>query len=161
MSIRLRIRIKKLIDPELDLKLDYGELVRLSIQTLGKFNQNASQLIRFKTKSGWSKLYEAIIDTGAHTSVIPRYIWEGIYVEKKVDHSVQGIVPKKECSLPVKVSNIRGVLFDDELNHTNEVEFYAFCAMSDRVPLILGFKSLLERFTICFNISSGIAYLVE
>jgi len=40
-----------------------------------------------------------------------------------------------------------------------EVEFYAFCAMSDRVPLILGFKSLLERFTICFNISSGIAYL--
>ena len=98
MSTKLRIRIKKLIDPELDLKLEYGELVRLSIQTLGKFNQNASQLIRFKTKSGWSKLYEAIIDTGAHTSVIPRYIWEGIYVEEKVDHSVQGIVPKEECA---------------------------------------------------------------
>jgi hypothetical protein len=62
MSTKLRIRIKKLIDPELDLKLDYGELVRLS------------SLIRFKTESGWSKLYEAIIDTGAHTSVIPRYI---------------------------------------------------------------------------------------
>ncbi len=149
MSTKLRIRIKKLVDPELDLKLDYGELVRLSI------------LIRFKTKSGWSKLYEAIIDTGAHTSVIPKYIWEGIDAEEKVDHSVQGIVPKKECSLPVKVSIIRGVLFDDELNHTNEVEFYAFCAIDDRVPLILGFKGLLERFTICFNISSGVAYLEE
>ena len=149
MSIRLRIRIKKLIDPELNLKLDYGELVRLSI------------LIQFKTKSGWSKLYEAIIDTGAHTSVIPRYIWEGIYVEEKGGSFGSRIIPKEECSLPVKVSNIRGVLFDDELNHTNEVEFYAFCAMSDRVPLILGFKSLLERFTICFNISSGIAYLEE
>lgn len=149
MSTKLRIRIKKLVDPELDLKLDYGELVRLSI------------LIRFKTRSGWSKLYEAIIDTGAHTSVIPKYIWEGIYVDERVDHSVQGIVPKEECSLPVKVSIIRGVLFDDELNHTNEVEFYAFCAIDDRVPLILGFKSLLERFTICFNISSGVAYLEE
>jgi len=149
MSIKLRIRIKKLVDPELDLKLDYGELVRLSI------------LIQFKTKSGWSKLYEAIIDTGAHTSVIPKYIWEGIYTEEKVDHFVQGIVTKEECSLPVKVSIIRGVLFDDELNHTNEVEFYAFCAMDDRVPLILGFKNLLERFMICFNISSGMAYLEE
>ena len=74
MSTRLQIRIKKLVDPELDLKLDYGKLVRLSIQTLGKFNQNASQLIQFKMEAGWSELYEAIIATGAHTSVIPRYI---------------------------------------------------------------------------------------
>jgi hypothetical protein len=149
MSTRLQVRIKKLVDPELDLKLDYGELVRLSI------------LIQFKTESGWSKLYEAIIDTGAHTSVIPRYIWEGIYADEKVGHSVQGIVPKNECSLPVKVSIIRGVLFDDELSHTKEVVFHAFCAIDDRVPLILGFKNLLERFTICFNINSGIAYLEE
>ncbi len=149
MSIKLRIRIKKLIDPELDLKLDYGELIRLSI------------LIQFKTESGRSKLYEAIIDTGAHTSVIPKYIWEGIYTEEKADHFVQGIVPKKECSLPVKVSIIRGILFDDALNHTNEVEFYAYCALDDRVPLILGFKDLLETFTICFNIGSGVAYLEE
>jgi len=60
----------------------------------------------------------------------------------------------------VKVSIIKGMLFDEDFNHTKEVEFYAFCAMGDRVPLIiLGFKGLLERFTICFNISSGIAYL--
>ncbi|MGB2727010.1 MAG: hypothetical protein WBD09_00835 [Halobacteriota archaeon] len=147
MSTKLQVRIRKLVDPELDLKLDYGELIRLSI------------LIRFRTKSGWGKLYEAIIDTGAHTSVIPRYIWEGVYVEEKVDHSVQGIVPKKECSLPVKVSTIRGMLFDDELNHTNEVEFSAYCALEDRVPLILGFKDLLENFTIHFNIRSSVAYL--
>ena len=31
MSTILQVRIKKLVDPELDLKLDYGELVRLSI----------------------------------------------------------------------------------------------------------------------------------
>ena len=149
MSTRLRIRIKKLIDPELDLKLDYGELVRLSI------------LVQFKTETGWSELYEAIIDTGAHTSVIPKYIWEGVQVEEKARHSIRGVVAKKECSLPVKVSIIKGMLFDEDLNHTKEVGFYSFCAIGDRVPLILGFKGLLERFTICFNISSGIAYLEE
>ncbi|MCK4398429.1 MAG: hypothetical protein KAV25_05495 [Methanophagales archaeon] len=147
MSTKLQVRIKKLVDPELDLKLDYGELIRLSV------------LIGFKTKSGWSKLYEAIIDTGAHTSVIPRYVWEGIDVEEKGDYSVQGIVPKKECSLPVKVSIIRGILFDDELNYTKEVDFYAYCALDDRVPLILGFKDLLEIFTFHFDIRSSVAYL--
>ena len=149
MSTKLQIRIKKLVDPELDLKLDYGELIRLSI------------LIQFKTNSGWSKLYEAIIDTGAHTSVIPRYIWEEIYTEEKANHSVQGIIPKKECSLPVKVSIIRGMLFDDALNHTTEVDFYAYCTLEARVPLILGFKGLVERFMICFNIRSDVAYLEE
>jgi hypothetical protein len=149
MSTKLRIRIKRLIDPELDLKLEYGELIRLSI------------LIQFKMETGWSELYEAIIDTGAHTSVIPKYIWEESYTEEKADHSVQGIVPKKECSLPVKVSTVRGILFDDELNHTNEVEFYAYCALDDKVPLILGFKGLLDRFAIYFNIGTEIAYLEE
>ena len=61
----------------------------------------------------------------------------------------------------VKVSNNRGIMFDDELNHTNEVEFYAFCAIGDRVPRILGFKCLLEKFAIRFNISSDVAYLDE
>ena len=78
MSTKLQIRIKKLVDPELDLKLDYGEL-----------------------------------------------------------------------------------MFDDELNRTNEVEFYAYCALDDRVPLILGFKDLLETFAIHFDIRSGVAYLKE
>ncbi|MEA2033542.1 MAG: hypothetical protein U9N41_08175 [Euryarchaeota archaeon] len=82
-------------------------------------------------------------------------------MEEKAKHSIRGIVAKKECSLPVKVSVIKGMLFDEDLNRTKEVEFYAFCAIGDRVPLILGFKRLLERFTICFNISSGMAYLEE
>lgn len=147
MSTKLRIRIKKLVDPELDLKLDYGALIRLSI------------LIQFKTKSGWSKLYEAIIDTGAHTSVIPEYIWRGIEVEEKADHSVQGLIPKKECSLPVKVSIVKGRLFDEELNCTRDVKFYAYCASDDGVPLILGFKELLDRFPVYFDIESDAAYL--
>lgn len=148
MSTRLRLRIKRLTDPELESKIgDYGNLTRLSC------------LIRLKTKSGWSKLYEAIIDTGAHTSVIPEYIWRGIEVEEKTDYFVQGIVPKKECSLPVKVGIVKGILFDEELNCTKEVAFYAYCAFDDRVPLILGFKKLLDGFPVYFNIESGVAYL--
>ena len=147
MSTKLRIRIKKLVDPELDLKLNYGTLIRLSI------------LIQFKTKSGWGKPYEAILDTGAHTSVIPEYIWKGIDVEEKADHRVQGIIPKKECSLPVTVGIVKGRLFDEELNCTKEIGFYAYCAFDDGVPLILGFKDLLDKFPVYFDIKSDEAYL--
>lgn len=61
----------------------------------------------------------------------------------------------------IEVSIIRGILFDDELKHTKEVKFYAYCALDDKVPLILGFKDLLDRFAIYFNIGVGIAYLEE
>ncbi|MFQ6062505.1 MAG: hypothetical protein ACE5J9_04930 [Methanosarcinales archaeon] len=98
MSTKLKIRIKKLIDPELDLKFpDYGELIRLSC------------LIQFKTESGWSKLYEAILDTGAHTSVIPEYIWKKISTECITDHLIQGIVANG--ARVYKPSNIIRVIY--------------------------------------------------
>ena len=41
-------------------------------------------------------------------------------MEEKAKHSIHGIVVKKECSLPVKVSIIKGMLFDEDFNHTKE-----------------------------------------
>ena len=37
--------------------------------------------VQFKTNDGWSKPYAAIIDTGAHTSVIPLSIWKNLIHE--------------------------------------------------------------------------------
>ena len=44
----------------------YGTLTRL----IGK--------VKFKTHKGWSKTYDALIDTGAHTTLIPLSIWQDI-----------------------------------------------------------------------------------
>ena len=42
----------------------YGYLTRLICNT------------KFKTFNGWTKSYDAIIDTGAHISIIPLEIWQ-------------------------------------------------------------------------------------
>ncbi len=39
----------------------------------------------------------------------------------------------------------------DMENHTNEIEVYAFLSLIDEIPLIVGFKDLLENFKVCFD----------
>lgn len=62
--------------------------------------------IKFQTKNGWSRPYEAIIDTGAPVSLIPYSIWTKIKTEIIADYRISGVVPDKKCSLPVKVGNV-------------------------------------------------------
>jgi len=38
--------------------------------------------IVFKTPRGWSTPMDAIIDTGAHTSILPKSIWKSIKIKK-------------------------------------------------------------------------------
>ncbi|MFQ6120018.1 MAG: hypothetical protein ACE5KE_09045 [Methanosarcinales archaeon] len=38
--------------------------------------------IQFRLQNGWSRKYDAIINTGVHTSVIPVDIWRNIYFKE-------------------------------------------------------------------------------
>ncbi len=65
ISTRIELVAKKLSDIELLEKLpDYGELTRIFC------------MAKFKAKNGWLETHRAIVDTGAHTSVIPCSIWQ-------------------------------------------------------------------------------------
>ncbi len=66
---------------------DYKELLRI----VG--------LSKFKTEKGWSRARDAIIDTGAFTSLLPQSIWESLQVIILGDYFVRGLIPKKECVL--------------------------------------------------------------
>lgn len=73
-------------DPELLRRIpEYGSLLRLV------------WLAAFKTHSGWAAPQRGVIDTGAHTSVLPRRTW--IVIEKQgiSGYYVRGLVPKPEC----------------------------------------------------------------
>ncbi len=72
----------------------YGYLTRLICNT------------KFKTFNGWTKSHDAIIDTGAHISII-----------------------------------------------------FAYLALDEGMPLILGFKTLLEEVKICFDHKDNEAWL--
>ena len=116
--------------------------------------------IMFRERSGKIRGYDAIIDTGVFISLIPLSIWENVEYGKIARHSVKGIVPKKECSVDVIIGRIKVKLIDEE-NESDEMEIYAYLAMTDEVPLIIGFKDLLSRFRVCFDYCENEAFIEE
>ena len=117
--------------------------------------------VAFRTFDGEIKIYDAaIVDTGAFISLIPRSIWENVEHEKIASHVVRGIVPKKECSVDVIIGKIKIRLIDEE-NETNEMEVYAYLAMTDEVPLIIGFKDILTEFKISIDFKENEAFIEE
>ena len=50
---------------------------------------------------------------------------------------------------------------DEEGNRTREAKIYAFLAFSDLIPIVLGFKHLLEHFKISFECEAGHAWLQD
>jgi hypothetical protein len=116
--------------------------------------------IAFKTTTGWTKPFPAIIDTGAHTSLIPLNIWSLTDAQILADHYVKGLVPKPECKIDVKVGTVTGVLLDRQ-NSSKEYRFLSFLATTNDVPLILGFKELLSKLRLYIDPQTSTAWLEE
>ena len=116
--------------------------------------------MRFRMQDGWTKPYPAILDTGAHTTLIPFRIWNRCPVSITADHVVRGVVPRKECSMPILIGDISCALVDRE-QQSDELTISAYLALTDDIPLVIGFWDLLERFQLHMNYSIKEAYLEE
>ncbi len=134
-------------------RFENPDLVDLDIEIIRLFSE-----VAFVSKKGYTASYSAILDTGAPVSVIPFHIWSMLEIKKIKEYSVSGIVPKKECILPVTIGEISCFLLDEEQS-TNEIRVKAYLAHSDEIPLIIGFKDLLDRFGLYLNFRENIAYL--
>ncbi|MBI4162291.1 MAG: hypothetical protein HY513_01295 [Candidatus Aenigmarchaeota archaeon] len=91
--------------------------------------------VQFKSQSGWSKPYPAIVDTGAHTSLLPFSIWKNLIHENFGKHKMFGISKNSECGISVEVGKINCI--------------------------IIGFKGILEKFNVVSNFNQNMAYLEE
>jgi hypothetical protein len=114
--------------------------------------------VAFVSKEGYTDSYSAILDTGAPVSIIPYHIWSMLKVNKLKDYVIRGIVPKKECFLPVTIGEIFCILLDREQS-TEEIKIKSYLVHSNGVPLIIGFKDLLDSFGIYLDFRKKIAYL--
>ena len=147
-SIRVNLYFENDYDNELLSKLpDYDGLLRLK------------GTVTFRKLQGWTEVLHAIIDTGAHTSTLPKWLWSEIERTKLTDHHVRGLVPGKECVMDVEVAWVRAMIVDVEGNRTDEIRFRALLVPSDEIPIVIGFKDLLERFEVCFNFPQRRAHI--
>ncbi len=49
------------------------------------------------------------------------------------------------------IGKVNCILLDEYDNKSRELAIHAYLAMTDEVPLILGFKDLLSKFRVCFD----------
>lgn len=135
------------IDSELKKKVpDHAEIIRLWC------------LVQFKKLKDWTMPYPALIDTGAHTTIIPKKIWSDLKINKITDHYVRGLIPKEECKLDIEVGEVE-LLVCDKDRHTNKMQILSYLAPVNNIPLILGFKDLLSKFKICFDYDKKNAFI--
>ena len=133
---------------ELEAKVDGIDIVRLRCY------------VQFEKRTGEISIYDAIVDTGAFISLIPFSIWKDVEVDRLADHRVEGLIPKTECSIPVIIGKI-GLMLVDEEYQTEKIDTHAYLALTDEIPLILGFKDLLSSFKVCFDYKENSAWLED
>ena len=101
----------------------------------------------------------AIVDTGAHISLIPFQTWEGLDVDMIAEHHIGGVLPGE--TMPVKVGYVKAMLLDEFGNESQEIRFLAYLALTNNVNLLLGVRDMLERFTLHIDFANDEAYLQE
>ncbi len=101
----------------------------------------------------------AMLDTGAHISLIPFYLWKKLDTQVVAEHVMKGAIPDK--SIPVNVGYVKARIIDGEGNISKEIRFLSYLAFTNNVPLILGMRDLLEKFDIHILFSQNKAYLEE
>ena len=107
-----------------------------------------------------SEAYEAVLDTGAYVTVIPRYIWRG--AETQVwsgDVYFGGVNRAKRCQIRADLGEVYCVLSDAEGNRSPALTIPAYLAHTDRAPLLIGFADLLTRYRTTFDPTTGEAWI--
>ncbi len=112
--------------------------------------------------SALTEPWEAILDTGAPLSVLPRKLWQGLDTDIHVPEATfGGISRRKVCQIRCSIGTVRGCLVDERGNHTRLYHFPAFLAKTNSVPLIIGFAGLLEKFKTSFDYEADEAWVGE
>jgi hypothetical protein len=132
MSTKIRLYFREQVIP------DYKELGILAIRLMCRMS--------FQTQNGFTDPYPAIVDTGAPISLIPLQIWRGCGIEAETirDSTIRGVVPLEECQLAVTLAEVKCKVVGTQ-HESDILSVKAHLASTDAVPLILGFKNLLDR----------------
>ena len=88
MSSKIKLFYETYNDPDISKFIANYNIIRLK------------GIIRFAQDKNYSDPFKAIIDTGAHISLIPHYMWKNLNIDDLGKYEVRGISNKPECNIP-------------------------------------------------------------
>ena len=147
MSSKIKLFYETYNDPDISKFIENYNIIRLK------------GIIRFIHHENYSDPFKAIIDTGAHISLIPHYMWKNLNIEDLGKYEVRGISNKPECNIPSIIGRLEIIIQDRLGNSTNKLKIHSCLALTNEVPLIMGFKDLLSKFQVCFNYGQNEAFI--
>ena len=147
MSIRIRLDFQTKIDLDFLLKGVSVRLIRL-IAT-----------IRLKTRDGWTRAYDAIVDTGNPISIIPFSIWSRAQVRLLLPDKTKlyGIGADDKTAVSGKLAEVIGV-FRDRQKTSQPMRIKAHILEDDSAPLLIGFEDILTDVKLVSNYKLKEAY---
>lgn len=98
---------------------------------------------------------EGIIDTGATVSIFPGEILDELNLKNLEYHTMWGIVNKKECQIIVDLAEVSIQLVDTTNKRSNFLKIVAGFTRDVKVPILLGMKSFLEKYSYSYDIDSN------
>jgi hypothetical protein len=107
-------------------------------------------------KGEWTEPEDAIIDTGSHISVIPRYIWSNVHHNFISDESEMGIGGNIVTG---RLGWITLRLHDEE-TISPPLSVKANLIDDDSLPLILGFEDVISEVLLVSDFRQSIAYII-
>jgi len=113
--------------------------------------------ICFKTPTGWSHAFNAIIDIGSPLTVLPKKIWQNIDILEILSEPV----PLGGIGKGVLMARLARILFVflDTRKEVVELTIKAYLADDDSVPLLLGIEDLITKTRLICDYPKNKAFL--
>ena len=86
-------------------------------------------------------------------------MWKELNIEDLGNYEVRGISNKPECNILSVIGRLVIIIQDRLGNSTKKLNIHSCLALTNEVPLILGFKDLLSKFKVCFDYDQNVAFI--
>jgi len=116
-------------------------------------------MFKLRNSKEFGEIEKGIIDTGAPISVIPLQMWEDADIKIIGKDKLRGIIPNEKCRLTVDVGKTKCVLTDIFGNVSSEIEILAFLAHTNKIPLLIGMKRILEKGKMWLDTPKKLGYI--
>jgi len=116
--------------------------------------------IKLKSKEGFTRTYDAIVDTGNPITIIPFSIWSkaSVHLISHDQVKLYGLGTEDNSAIKGNIGQIE-IIFLDEQRSSASITLKAYLIEDDKAPLLIGFEDVLTLMKLVSDYKNNVAYL--
>lgn len=148
MSIKINLEFETRVDIDFLAKGISFRLIRLISR------------IKLKSKEGFTRTYDAIVDTGNPITIIPFSIWSkaSVHLISHEQVKLYGLGTEDNSAIKGNIGQVE-IIFLDEQRSSASMTLKAYLIEDDKVPLLIGFEDVLTLMKLVSDYKNNVAYL--